>query len=215
MSWRVVSVRGYFLTVVSLAVLAALVLVLDLTAQQRRQLTATAGQDAFQLARLAANAHERALAETQQTLELLARFPQVRSGEGCGALLAELRQRLPRYVDLGVASPDGTVICSAPTGAAARGSVADRAWFRTAGEWRQLGVGEYRVDRATGRAVVTTGGHDRDALRRRVGIEAMELRHHGAATRVEEGVFRGGPALREDVDQMVVQRVALQVQKLG
>ena len=155
MSWRVVSVRGYFLTVVSLAVLAALVLVLDLAAQQRRQLTATAGQDAFQLARLAANAHERALAETQQTLELLARFSQVRSGEGCGALLAELRQRLPRYVDLGVASPDGTVICSAPTLAAARGSVADRAWFRTAAEWRQLGVGEYRVDRATGRAVVT------------------------------------------------------------
>ena len=73
MSWRVVSVRGYFLTVITAALLAALVLIIDLTTQQRRQLTAAAGQDAFRLARLAAAAHERALADGQQTLELLAR----------------------------------------------------------------------------------------------------------------------------------------------
>ncbi|HEY2996808.1 MAG TPA: ATP-binding protein [Methylomirabilota bacterium] len=154
MPWRVVSVRGYFLTIITAALLAALVLILDLTTQQRRQLTAAAGQDAHQLARLAAAAHERALAETQQTLELLARFPQVRSGEGCGALLAELRQRMPRYLDLGVARPDGQVLCSAQP-RPGRGSIADRAWFRSAVEWRTLGIGEYRVERATGRPAVT------------------------------------------------------------
>jgi PAS domain S-box-containing protein len=154
MSWRVVSVRGYFLTVITAALLAALVLIIDLTTQQRRQLTAAAGQDAFRLARLAAAAHERALADGQQTLELLARFPQVRSGEGCGALLAELRQRMPRFLELGVARPDGQVVCSAQAGAA-RASVGDRAWFRSAAEFRQLGIGEYRVERATGRPAVT------------------------------------------------------------
>lgn len=154
MPWRVVSVRGYFLTIVGLALFAAFVLVVDLTAQQRRQLSAAAGQNAFQLARLAAGAHERALAEAQQTLELLARMPAVRSGEGCAALLAELRRRMPRYLDLGVARPEGDVSCSA-LARGGRVSVADRAWFRFAAEWRQLGVGEYRVDRTTGRAAVT------------------------------------------------------------
>src|SRR5512138_3821434 len=61
MPWRVISVRGYFLTIVTLALLAAFVLVVDLTTQQRRQLTAAAAQQASQLARLAASAHERAL----------------------------------------------------------------------------------------------------------------------------------------------------------
>jgi PAS domain S-box-containing protein len=157
MAWRVVSVRGYFLTIVTLALLAALVLVIDLTSQQRRQLVATTGQDAFRLARLAAAAHERAIAETQQTLELLGRFPQVRGLEAgtCGPLLAELRQRVPRYLDLGVARPDGEIVCSALPRAAARVTVTDRGWFRAAAEWRQLGVGEYRADPSTGRPAVT------------------------------------------------------------
>jgi PAS domain S-box-containing protein len=154
MPWRVLSVRGYFLTIVTLALLAAFVLVVDLTTQQRRQLTNAAGQNAFQLARLAAGAHEHALAEAQQTLELLARMPAVRTGEGCGALLAELRRRMPRYLDLGVTRPDGEVLCRAQAGAG-RLSVADRAWFRSAAEWRQPGVGEYHVERATGRSAVT------------------------------------------------------------
>jgi PAS domain S-box-containing protein len=154
MPWRVVSVRGYFLTIVTLALLAALVLVVDLAAQQRRQLTTSAGQDAVQIARVAAAAHERALGEAQQTLELLARMPAVRGGEGCTALLAELRRRMPRYLDLGVAGPQGEVTCSAQL-AAPRRNVADRAWFRSAAEWRALGVGEYHVERATGRPAVT------------------------------------------------------------
>jgi two-component system NtrC family sensor kinase len=153
MPWRV-SVRGYFLAIIALALLAAVVLVVDLTAQQRRQLTTAAGQDALQVARLAAGAHQHTVSETQRTLELLARMPAVRSGEGCAALLAELRRRMPGYLDLGVAGPQGEVICGAQlTGG--RRSVADRAWFRTAAEWRQLGVGEYRVERATGRPAVT------------------------------------------------------------
>ena len=151
MPWRV-SVRGYFLAIVSFALLAALVLVIDLAAQQRRQLRAAAGHDAVQLARLAAGAHERTVSETERTLELLARMPAVRSGEGCAALLAELRRRMPRYLDLGVARQDGEVTCSA---AAVRRSVGDRAWFRSAAEWRQLGVGEYHLERGTGRAAVT------------------------------------------------------------
>ena len=153
MWWRVFSVRGYFLTIITLALLAAAVLVVDLTAQQRRQLAAAAGQEAFQLARLAASAHARTLADAQQTLELLARLPAVRGGEGCGALLTEVRHRLSGYLDLGVARPDGAVVCRAQ--AAGGGvSVADRGWLRRATE-RQLGVGEYHVDHATGRAAVT------------------------------------------------------------
>jgi len=152
MPWRLVSVRGYFLTILGLALLAAFVLVVDLTTQQRRQLTAVAGQDALRLARLAAGAHERALTEAQQTLELLSRLPAVR-GEGCGPLLAELHRRLPGYLDLGVARPGGDVVCNAQ--GSGRVNVADRAWFRAAAEWRQLGVGQYRVDHATGRPAVT------------------------------------------------------------
>src|SRR5262245_56280293 len=150
-----VSVRGYFLAIIALALLAAVVLVVDLAAQQRRQLTTAAGQDALQLARLAAGAHQHTVSETQRTLELLARMPAVRSGEGCAALLAELRRRMPGYLDLGVAGPQGDVICSSAQLTGGRRSVADRAWFRTAAEWRQLGVGEYRLERATGRPAAT------------------------------------------------------------
>jgi len=154
MPWRVVSVRWYFVTIVTLALLAATVLIVDLTARQRRQLTTAARQQAAQLARFAAGTHERTLAETQQTLELLARLPAVRTGDGCPAMLAELRRRMPRYLDLGVTRPDGAVVCSAQS-AAARASVADRAWFRSAAEWRQPGVGEYHLERTTGRPAVT------------------------------------------------------------
>ena len=94
---------------------------------------------------------------------------------------------------------------------------ADREHQGIRGRVADHGIGKHGFERelGTGRAIVTTGGHDRDALRCRVGIEAMDLRHHGAATRVEQGVFSGSPALREDVDQMVAERVALQLQKLG
>ncbi|HET7343626.1 MAG TPA: ATP-binding protein, partial [Methylomirabilota bacterium] len=153
MAWRVVSVRAYFLTIVTLALLAALVLVLDLARHQRRELAAAAGQQAYRLARVAAGVHARSLADAHRTLELLGRFPEVRAGEagGCAALVAELRRRFPRYLDLGVAHPGGTVFCSA-TGRL-RDSLADRPWFRSAAEWRQLGVGGYH-DGGNGRPAV-------------------------------------------------------------
>ena len=155
MTWRIVSVRGYFLTIVTLALTAALVLILDLAHQQRRQLIATTGQDALRLARVAAAAHDRAVADAQRTLELLARFPEVRGADagGCTTLVAELRRRLPRYLDLGAAHANGMVYCAADP-ATARASLADRAWFRSAAEWRQLGVGEYHRAGASGRPAV-------------------------------------------------------------
>jgi len=155
MAWRVASVRTYYVTILALALMAVVVLVLDLARQHHRQLVAAASQEAFRLARVAAAVHDESIAEAQRTLDLLARLPDVRGAErgGCSGLMAELRRRSPRYLDLGAARANGTVICSADP-ALGTTTLADRAWFRSAADWRQLGVGDYHRDAVTGHPAV-------------------------------------------------------------
>ncbi|MBF6570871.1 MAG: EAL domain-containing protein [Candidatus Binataceae bacterium] len=71
----------------------------------------------------------------------------------CGAFLAGLVRLHPRYLNIGVISADGELICSAlpykkPL------YLNNRAYFRRAIETRKFSVGEYQVGHATGKSTV-------------------------------------------------------------
>lgn len=73
--------------------------------------------------------------------------------ETCSRLMRQVLQKSPPYLNLGAASADGQVFCSALP---LRGpvNIADRAYFRRAVETRAFAVGDYQIGRITGRASV-------------------------------------------------------------
>jgi hypothetical protein len=109
---------------------------------QRQQAAAQARGEALRLARVVAGDEERLLEGARQLLVLLARLPAVReAADGdpapCGALLADLLARYPRYANLAVARADGEVVCGAvpapPCSASSRTAGGDNYSFRFLG----------------------------------------------------------------------------------
>jgi PAS domain S-box-containing protein len=152
------SLRVRLVLLVLLAVLPALGLVLYTAWDQHRHARAAVQRDALRLAELAATDHQLLVDGARQFLTALARVREVRerTPETCNPLLADLRARDPRYANLLVADPAGSVVCSAVPLAGAV-NVADRAYFRQVLATRAFAVGEYQVGRVTGRATVSFG----------------------------------------------------------
>ena len=94
-------------------------------------------------------------------LAIVAGFPTVREDPRlprCSAILADMKRELPHVANLGVATPDARVVCSAaPFDPARPADVADRLWFRRALEKRGFAIGDYLVGRLTGLHSLTFG----------------------------------------------------------
>lgn len=152
------NLRSRLLLLVALSLVPALALVVYAGVERRAYERDLALKDALVLARIAALEQDRAVEGARQLLLALAHLPQVRlpNAAGCGAFLAALRLQYPRYANIGVALPNGDVVCSAvplvePV------NIADRAYFRRALQTRSFGVGEYQVGRLTGRPSINFG----------------------------------------------------------
>jgi len=160
------SLRMRLVLLVLLAIIPALVLILYTARVQRQVATGAAHENLFRIATLAASDTSQAIEGAQQLLGGLAQFHEIRSGDSaaCGAVLAKLLAMYPFYSTLGVASPEGNVICSAAPLTHAV-TVADRSWFRQALQSREFTVGAYQVDRLSSQASidfaypVEEGGH--------------------------------------------------------
>lgn len=118
---------------------------------QRQEALRHTEMDAMNLVRLAAWKHRQLIASTRQLLMALSRLPAVRGivPQACDQVLAELRQPFPYYTNLGVATPDGQIRCSAlplqePV------TIADRSYFKRTMQSRDYGIGEYQTGRVTG-----------------------------------------------------------------
>jgi serine phosphatase RsbU (regulator of sigma subunit) len=86
----------------------------------------------------------------RQLLTAFAALPQLRTSDmpACSGFLAEMLAAYPLYLNLGLAEPDGNVLCSAvPLRSAI--NIADRPYFRTVLRTRAFAVGDYQIGRVT------------------------------------------------------------------
>jgi diguanylate cyclase (GGDEF)-like protein len=134
----------------------------QLMAERDRE-AAEVQRNALLLARVMAAEHARLVSGSRELLTSIAQRIAVEGldSAACSARLAALLRDLPSYANLGVATPDGEVVCSAvpllgPV------TIADRPYFQRALATRDLGVGEYQVGRITGRPTLNIGYPVRD-----------------------------------------------------
>lgn len=156
LSFSSLRVRLFFLVLT--AVFPALGLVFYTALEQRHSATVEAQQTALRLARLASGNQGQLIGGVRQLLVGLSQLPEVRSGdtEGCGAVLSKVLQQYPLYANLGVASADGMVFCSALS-ALGPANLSDRAYFQRAIQTGDFAIGDYQIGRITGKATVNFG----------------------------------------------------------
>jgi len=175
---RFTGLRARLIALVSLATAPALAFILYSTFDMRQQAEAQALDRAQQVAGLAAKTQEQLIHETRQFVSVLAHAPPVRQGSVavCRSFLSALLKQYPRYANLGVASLDGNIFCSAlplrePV------NIADRRYFRQAAASRRFAVGEYQIGRISGKASLNLGYPvlDRSEQVRNVIFAAVDL----------------------------------------
>lgn len=156
LSFSSLRVRLFFLVLT--AVLPALGLVFYTALEQRHSATVEAQETALRLARLASGSQGQLIGGVRQLLVSLSQLPEVRSGdtEGCGAFLSKLLQQYPLYANLGAASADGMVFCSALS-ALGTVNLSDRGYFQRAIQTGDFAIGDYQIGRITGKATVNFG----------------------------------------------------------
>ncbi len=150
------SLRVRLVLLVLLAVLPALGLVLYTGLAQRRHEAADAQERALELARLAGD-EQRHLGEVaRQLLTTLAQLSQVRGGGdpvACNSLMVHLSREYGGYTGLGVARPDGEIVCSSLP-VPRPFNVAGQAYFQRALQTRSFAVGDYQIGRLSGKPVL-------------------------------------------------------------
>ncbi|MBI4728731.1 MAG: sensor histidine kinase [Acidobacteria bacterium] len=142
--------RSRIAVVVSFAILPALILILTTGVADRRHRAREALLTTQTTARFVLADYSRTVEGVHQLVESLASVPDLREHRpGCRAILAGVMRSFPRYSNLGVAAPNGEVVCSAlqlsrPV------NIVDRAYFQRAVQTRDFAAGDYQLGRITG-----------------------------------------------------------------
>ena len=158
------SLRVRLMGLVLLAVVPSLWLLFYTSARHRQLLMTGIQTELLRWTRLAAVDYDQMLNGARELLVTLAKLPEVehRDPAACRALMEELLQAHPLYVNLGVIGSDGDASCSArpregPAGPRDGGAVPQV--FETG----RFTIGEYVMDRARGTATVTAAQPALDA----------------------------------------------------
>jgi two-component sensor histidine kinase len=124
--------------------------------QLRAQRRAEIGQQVQQMADLVAGQLDRLVEGAQAVLITLGQFPSIdqRDVARCNDILIRLTARFPTFDSIGVAGPDGTVLCNSVPGSGPL-SVADRPYFRRALETKSLAVSDVLIGQLSGRKLLT------------------------------------------------------------
>ncbi|MHB8534555.1 MAG: bifunctional diguanylate cyclase/phosphodiesterase [Sulfuricaulis sp.] len=155
---NLVRFTGLRARLVALALLAAtpvLALIIYSTINMRAQTETDALNRVRQVVNVVAENQKHLIQETHQLLSILARVPQISHGNAaiCGHFLSQLLKHYPQYTNLGVATGDGMVFCSAlPIKAPI--DISDRLYYQRALAHRALGVGEYQIGRISGKSAI-------------------------------------------------------------
>jgi two-component sensor histidine kinase len=123
--------------------------------QVREQRRAEIGQQVQQMADLVAGQLDRMIEGAQTVLVTLGHFPSIRARvvETCNDTLIRLAARFANLDTVGVAGPDGVVVCSSVPRSPPL-NVADRPYFRRALETRSLTVSDLLVGQLSGRKLL-------------------------------------------------------------
>jgi len=108
-------------------------------------------QQTLDVVRLIATREHEQVTVIRELLSLLATTAAIGSAMGCDALANNLIAQSPYYANMGAATPNGDVYCSAVP---LRGpvNVADRGWFKGAVAAQGFSAGDYQVGRITHKA---------------------------------------------------------------
>lgn len=170
--------RTRLMLLVLIAVIPAFGVIWYTTVEQRQEAAHAAERNTMYLVRLVAEEQSELVGSTRQLLVSMSRMAQVSRGNGkeCSRFLGEIRKTNPFYTNLGVASLDGNVWCSAvpikhPV------SIYDRSYFRRAVASKGFGVGDYQIGRLTGINAINFGYplFDRHGRVRQVIYAALDL----------------------------------------
>lgn len=156
----ITGLRSRLLLLALLAVSPAFVLIGYSAHLQRQEVEAGVEAQALRIVQAAINEERQLISTTRQLLTSMAQLPAVHPDSGrvhaCNEILAMLRRPNPSYLNLGVATPDGNIFCSAaPFDQAV--NIADRSYFQRAMRNRGLGIGDYQTGRITGVPVIVFG----------------------------------------------------------
>ncbi len=146
------SSRARLALVLVLAVIPSLGLIYYNAHEQRGAAIERAQQDVERIARLTAAQNTRVIDGARQLLVTLTQLPEVQGSDPirCGTTLLKLLGDYSLYSNLGVATPDGSVVCSAvPLNGPS--SIADSSWFQQVMKTHDFAVGEYQMSRSSGR----------------------------------------------------------------
>jgi diguanylate cyclase (GGDEF)-like protein len=156
---RLTSLRISLLCLVAVAVLPAYVLLSYTALELRARSALEAIENARRLGGLLANEKRRVFREARELSQILSSIPGLANPDKrdyCSSFLSTIHKALPRYGNIGFASADGNIFCSAvPLSGLV--NVADRAYFRRAVETRQFAVGDYLLGRVSGKPSLTVG----------------------------------------------------------
>jgi two-component sensor histidine kinase len=123
--------------------------------QVREQRRAEIGQQVQQMADLVAGQLDRMIEGAQTVLVTLGHFPSIRerNADICNDTLIRLAARFPNLDTIGVAGPDGVVVCNSVPRSPPL-NVADRPYFRRAMETRSLAVSDLLAGQLSGRKLL-------------------------------------------------------------
>ncbi len=145
------SLRGRLLALVLVAVLPSFAILIYATRHQRELLVEQVGDEAHDLARLVAERHQRAVDRARGLLVGLARLPSLRrlDGAACSREVAAVLADAPIYANVGAATPDGNLFCSAAP-LDRKVNLSDRVHVRGPLERGEFTVGGYIRSRSRG-----------------------------------------------------------------
>ncbi len=175
---RSLSLRTYLLLLVLSILLPTAGLLVHTAIVQRTLAAADAKRAALRTARIADLRQSQLVTATRELLVATSQLlvPRAAAMHRCSSLLANLLKTQPYYINLGVASLNGRVLCSAVP-LAHPVTIADRAYFRRALKTGSFAVGNYQIGRIThkGSVIFAIPVPDRQGKPRWVLFAAMDL----------------------------------------
>ena len=185
--------RARLLALVLLAGLPALVVTFYTAAEQRRNAALDVQKNALRIARLASAGQERLIEGARQLLVIMSHLPSVRADDpaAANAMLSNLLEQYPLYLNFGVIEMDGSVFASGLP-MAPDVNLSDRTYFTRAVETRAFAMGDYQIGRITHMPSVNFGYPilDEAGEVRRVAFAALDLswlEQHAAEAELPEG----------------------------
>lgn len=150
------SLLSHLALIVILAAVPSLVMLMASIWQAEESVQKQTEHDAATTAALLASDQKALILRTKSYLQRLASFPEIEqpASADCGRFLGKVLTLSNAYLNLGIALPDGELVCNALP-AAGKVSVADRKFFQRTMNTRDFALGDLQFDRSTRRTSVS------------------------------------------------------------